>query len=101
MSGRKPHANGTDLAAIMAERKARARFQELNDEWIELCQSPDTVAAAVDPVAVLLTARFEVIVGLVADAMGLPADEVMVQVESAALARAATGVRALVEEYGA
>lgn len=97
MGGRpKPSANGVDLAEIMAERKRRADAEALNTRWQEL--AGEAAGLGIVPSTAIQTARYEVLVGVLADALGVEASEAMVTIESAALQRAIAAVEAQVAD---
>lgn len=83
MSNRpRPQANGVDLA-VFAERAA---FEQLLDQY--RATAAEAAALGLPAELILLTARFEVLVGVVADLAGLDPERVMFGVERDAVARA-------------
>lgn len=90
------HANGVDLSAVLALNGRKRQLAELAETWES--KVPEAMAAGVAPAIIILTARFEVLVGVLADALGIEAGEAMLQIETAALSRGIVQIDAAVAD---
>lgn len=96
---REPQANGVDLAALRARREAEDAFAQLNETWAAKALEAET--AGLPSAALLLTARFEVLTGILASALGQDASDLMRTIEIAALPRAIQRVNTTLAQLAA